>query len=815
MTLLSPYRVVDLTDARGNLAGLLLAQLGAEVVAVERPGAPSARRQGVRAAGVADPEGSLDHWAFNRGKHSVLLNRNDPQDHAMLHRLLQGADVLLESLDPHDRAELGLAPDQVAARYPQLIHASITAFGVTGPKAAWRGTDLVAMAAGGYLSMTGDDDRPPVRISLDQAFHHAAADAAGAALVALRERHRSGLGQHIDASAQASMIEATQTFVLAAPYGAPPVKRVSGGTKLPPFTLRLVQPCLDGHVAITFLFGPSIGPFSQRLMEWIHEEGGCDRSWPEKDWVQFAMHVAEGTETLETFDEANTIITRFFATKTKQQLLDEALQRRLLIAPITTIADVASSIQLQDRHYWETVQTPAGPVRFPGAVAKLPANPLPPLAAAPRLGQHTEQYRTEALRARPAAPTGPAAVPVDERPLSGIKILDFTWAMAGPAATRVLADYGATVVRVESVHKLDVGRGVQPFVGNTPGIDNGGLFLDNNAGKLGLALDLSHPASRDIIMDLVRWADVVCESFSPRAMRAWGFDYDTLRGVNPELIMLSSCLMGQSGPLASFAGFGNLAAAISGFHAITGWPDRTPCGPYSAYTDYVAPRVTVAVLLAALDQRARGGGGTFIDFSQAEASLPLLSTALLDFELHGEVLARAGNRHPQWCPHAVFRSAARGEDDDRWIAIAVEQDGAWAALARLIGRTDLAGLTLTERRAQQEQLEKLIDTWSAGFDEDELTATLQAQGIAAHAVQNSPELWVDPQLAHRGHFTRTDHAVHPGLVVEASRFVLSRSAPTSYGPPPTLGQHGFEILQQFLGYEEGHIANLAISGVLE
>jgi benzylsuccinate CoA-transferase BbsF subunit len=452
-------------------------------------------------------------------------------------------------------------------------------------------------------------------------------------------------------------------------------------------------------------------------------------------------------------------------------------------------------------------------VRFPGAVAKCSATPLPPLPSPPRLGEHTARYRSEPTRVLSASPA--RGLPTDERPLSGVKVLDFMWAMAGPAATRVLADYGATVVRVESEHKLDVGRGVQPFVDNTPGIENGGLFLDNNAGKLSLAIDLSKPEARDVVLDLVRWADVVCESFSPRAMRAWGYDYDTLRAVHPDVIMLSSCLMGQTGPLASFAGFGNLAAAISGFHEITGWPDRAPCGPYSAYTDYVAPRVTVAVLLAALDHRARTGQGQFIDFSQAEASLHLLAAPLLDHEVSGHVLGRAGNRHPQLCPHGVFRCRARGADDDRWIAIAAQDDGAWSRLAEELGRPDLARLTPSERRAREDELEGAIDAWTSNLDEDELTARLQALGIAAHGVQNSPELWTDPQLAHRGHFTRTDHAVHPGLVVEASRFRLSRSAPAVYGPPPTLGQHSYEILHDLLGYTDDRIADIAAAAVLE
>jgi len=177
-------------------------------------------------------------------------------------------------------------------------------------------------------------------------------------------------------------------------------------------------------------------------------------------------------------------------------------------------------------------------------------------------------------------------------PLENVKICDFMWVMAGPASTRILADYGATVVRIESPTRIDTARTLQPYLDNKLGPDSSGLFANCNAGKFGISLDLANPKSREVVHDLVRWADVVTESFSPKAMRAWGFDYESLRKVNPKIIMLSSCLMGQSGPLAKIAGFGNMAAAIVGFHNLTGWPDRPPAGLFGAYTDYVAPRFT-------------------------------------------------------------------------------------------------------------------------------------------------------------------------------------------------------------------------------
>ena len=213
-------------------------------------------------------------------------------------------------------------------------------------------------------------------------------------------------------------------------------------------------------------------------------------------------------------------------------------------------------------------------------------------------------------------------------PLSDVKVVDLMWALAGPTATRVMADYGATVVRVESTRHFDGARTVGPFVKGQAGGENSGLFHNMNAGKLMLTLDLATEAGKSVFLDLVRWADVVTESFSPRAMKGWGLDYASLRKIKPDIIMISSCLMGQTGPWARFAGFGNLAAAISGFFNLVGWPDRPPAGPFSAYTDYVSPRFTAIAILAALEHRRRTGQGQYIDQSQAEASLHFLTPAL-------------------------------------------------------------------------------------------------------------------------------------------------------------------------------------------
>ena len=824
--MLAPFRVVDLTDHRGNLAGMILAQLGAEVIAVEPPGGSPARFQGPFAGDIVDPERSLWHWSFNRGKRSVVWDLlGSAADRERFGALVAGADILLDNEAPGAMAALGLGYEHLAAANPALIHVSITPYGQDGPKAQDQVSDLVLMAAGGYLALTGDDDRAPVRISLPQAWHHGAADAAGAALIALFERQHGehGHGQFVDVSVQASVLQATQSMVLAAPFGAPLVVRIAGGLKLPPLDLRLVWRCADGHVTIAFLFGSSIGPFSQRLMQWVFEEGCGEAGLLEKDWINFAVQVDEGVETVQEFERMKACIARFLLTKTKAELLEVALQRRLLIAPITTVADVVASPQLAARGYWQPVEMVGGadiaePVLMAGNITKTSGKALAPLGPPPRLGADTEAVQAElAVPRRPALPaTATRAVPAGTGlPLSGVKVLDFMWAMAGPATTRVMADYGATVVRVESEHKVEVARTIQPFVGGRSGVESSGLFINMNVGKLGLALDMGKPEAREVIFDLVRWADVLCESFSPRAMVGWGLDYETLRKVNPGLIMLSSCLMGQSGPLASFAGFGNLAAAISGFHHITGWPDRDPSGPFSAYTDYVAPRFSLAVVMAALEQKRRTGEGQHLDFSQAEACLHLLGPALLDYRLNGRVMGRHGNRDQRFAPHGVYRSAPRGADDDRWVALAVTSDEQWMALSSLLARPDLAGLDEGQRRDRQDELDELIGRWCAAGDEEERAASLQAAGVAAHPVATSPALCADPQLAHRGHFVTIDHAVHGPLTVEGTRFRFSRTAPTAYRAAPTLGQDTFTVLADLLGYDGDRIAELAAAELLE
>lgn len=814
--MLSPYRVLDLSDERGMLCSQILGDLGAEVVVVEPPGGSHARKEGPFRDDRDDPEQSLTWWAHSRDKRSVVVDVRTPEGRDRVRALAVGADFLVESGAPGETAALGLGYDALGALNPALIYVSITPFGQDGPKAHWAATDLTILAAAGPLGLSGDDDRAPVRISLPQAFLHASADAAGGALVALHERNRSGLGQHIDISAQQSCMQATQSMVLSSAIGESDVRRMAGGVKLGPLEVRLLWPTTDGHVSITYLFGSAIGPFTRRLMEWVHEEGFCDAATRDKDWIGYTAKLLTGEEPLSEYERLKLVVEAFTRTKTKDELFRGALERRLLIAPASTIEDVVTSAQFEARDYWRDIALPGGGAyRYAGPFAKLSGMPLRTARRAPLVGEHTAAVLAEPPR-RPVAPAAiDATQPAKALPLAGLKILDFMWVMAGPASTRALADYGPTIVRVESANRVETARTIQPFHGGVPGPDSSGLFSNMNAGKLGLALDLANPAARDVVLDLVRWADVVTESFSPRAMRSWGFDYESLRQVKPDLVMLSSCLMGQTGPLASFAGFGNLAAAIAGFFTVTGWPDRAPAGPFGAYTDYVSPRFSVAALLAALDHRRRTGEGQYIDFSQAEAALHFLGPALLDYTVNGRVWGRAGNTDPAMAPHGVY--PALGED--RWVAIAVATDAQWVSLCALMGRDDLrrdATLgTGAGRLGRRDELDEAVAAWTRLGDRYDLQERMQARGVPAHAVQGGADFKADPHLAARGHFVTLEHPLYGSTTVEGSRYRLSRTPAAVTRCAPSIGRDTFEVLDGILGYDAERMAELAAAGVLE
>ena len=808
LAVLSPYRVLDLTDERGQLAGATLADLGAEVILIEpRDGSRSRRLPPFVAGREGDPEASLWFWSYNRGKRSISMNLDDPTDRGLFLELAATADIVLESDRPGAMAERGLGYDVLAAANPGIVVTSISPFGQSGPKADWAATDLTVAAAAMVPKMTGDEDRAPLRVPLPQTFLHASAEAAGATLIALHERNRSGKGQHVDVSAQQSFMQASQSMVMCHLYNSPETTRMSGGAAVGPFRIRLRSPAADGFVSITILFGEAIAPFSSRLFEWIHEEGMCSDSDLEIDWVNFVEGVTTGRIGLGEYDRIQDVAAEFSATKTKAELLSTAIERRLLIVPICNAQEVSELGQYAERDFWREIECPdVGPVRFPGPMAKFSATPLDISRPPPAIGQDNGKITTRVVEPTSVAEADPTA------PLSDVKILDLMWVMAGPAATRVLADWGATVVRVESSHKLEGARTFQPLLNNEGGSENSGLFQNLNAGKLGLTVAMDNPEARELILDLVRWADVVCESFSPKAMAGWNLTYEDLRAVKPDIIMTSSCLFGQDGPMSHLAGFGTMGASMSGFYEMTGWPDRDPAGVAGAYTDYVAPRYLEIAILAALDHRHRTGEGQYIDLSQAEASMNFLTPHLLGWTVNGQLAPKIGNADPSMLPHGIHRCSG----DDEWVAVSCENDQQWRRLCDLLdfpaewSEADLAG-----RRVLETEIESAIEAWTSTRGGLEVQSSLQTIGVPAHVVPDSIVVSSDPQLEYRKHFRQAPHGEHGSMWIEGTRFCMSRSVDTIRAAAPTLGQHTFDVLEGILGYDADRISELAVAGILE
>jgi crotonobetainyl-CoA:carnitine CoA-transferase CaiB-like acyl-CoA transferase len=332
-------------------------------------------------------------WAYNRNKRSVTLDISTTEGKEILYRLAASAHFFIESDNPGFLTERGLAYADLAAINPALIYVSLSPFGQDGPKASYADSDLIILAAGGPLILTGDDDRPPVRVSVPQGYLHASAQAAAAALIAHHERQRSGRGQHIDVSAQQAVAQATQSSILTAPLGERDSQRMAGGAKIGPLNIRLIWPAKDGYVSIAYLFGSAIGPFTRRLMEWIYEEGFCDKETRDKDWIAFGALFFGDPEAVAEYERLKQVVEDFTRSKTKTELLQGALERVLLIAPITTIDEVIHSEQLATRQYWQTMEHPelGQTFRYPGPFAKFSAAPITYRRRPPTIGEHNRE----------------------------------------------------------------------------------------------------------------------------------------------------------------------------------------------------------------------------------------------------------------------------------------------------------------------------------------------------------------------------------------------------------------------------------------
>jgi crotonobetainyl-CoA:carnitine CoA-transferase CaiB-like acyl-CoA transferase len=383
---LSPYRVLDLTDHRGLLAGRMLGQLGADVVQVEPPGGSPARRVGPFTDAPA-PDNSLYWSAYASAKRGLALDLGTPPGRDLLLRLAASADFLIESETPGVMAARGLGHGELIAANPALVHVSITAFGSTGPKANWAASEITLWAAGGALWPCRDGDSPPLRFSAPQAWLHAAGDAAGAAMMAHFARLQTGRGQHVDISAQISVAEATLSLVLADAVGDPRGRPPPEGPVLPPRGASSWA-TLDGRVEMAIGMGGAGGGSSNALWAWMREEGEAAAPYDAWDWVKVLARVQAGELTPADFLGAREAIAAFFARRPTAVLVEQALKRRILLTEIQTAATLASNAHFEGRGSVVDVDEGGAARRLPHAWAKT-GGAFAPLRPAPRIGEHS------------------------------------------------------------------------------------------------------------------------------------------------------------------------------------------------------------------------------------------------------------------------------------------------------------------------------------------------------------------------------------------------------------------------------------------
>lgn len=398
--------------------------------------------------------------------------------------------------------------------------------------------------------------------------------------------------------------------------------------------------------------------------------------------------------------------------------------------------------------------------------------------------------------------------------LEGVRIVEFGWAVVGPLTTSWAGGYGAEVIKVETRTRPDIIRSMTPFKNDKVNLDNSLFFGRENASKKSVALNLKLPQGRELAKRLAATADVVLDSYTAGVMAKWGLGYQDLIQVKPDLIMLSSCMYGQTGALRSMPGYGVPLTAISGLTYHCGWPDRKPCGPYGSYTDYLVPRLNLLAIISALARRQRTGQGVYLDAAQLEASVQFVAPALLDYALTGRVAQREGNREAQAAPHGVYPCAGQ----DRWVAITVLDDRQWKGLVHAMGSPEWALdpelERLEGRLARAEELDRRIAEWTSTKQDHAVMALLQALKVPAGVANDGRDLGEDPQLTHDRYFTRREHPVM-GAVDYAAHALEFSAAPQRVDRSPCLGEHTKEICQGLLGLGEDEYQRLEQEGVFK
>ena len=386
--------------------------------------------------------------------------------------------------------------------------------------------------------------------------------------------------------------------------------------------------------------------------------------------------------------------------------------------------------------------------------------------------------------------------------LKGLKVVEVVGYAAGPWIGKLLANYGATVIHIEARDRPDGFRlQYPPYPQGKKGINRSGCFSYFNDSKYDVTIDVKKPGGLELARMLAEWADVLIENMRPGVIDRIGLGYEHLKKTNPDLVFMSTCNMGQTGPRAATGGFGSQLSALAGFCGLTGEAEGTPQLLYGPYIDFVAALVGTPLILAALDRRQKTGEGCFIDVSQYECGAFFLAGSLFDYHANGKVIERNSNADAVACPHNAYPC----KGDDQWIALSCWSDAEFRTLAKLAGQkwaADKRFKTAAQRRKNTAALDKAIAAWTKKQKVETLVETLQAAGLRAYNVNTCADLFEDPQLTHRKTWRVRKH---PEIDYQAHYFPgfdLSEQPGEVTAPAPTIGQDNEIVFRQYLGLSD-------------
>jgi len=806
-------------------AAKILGDLGAQVTKIEHEdaGDPSRRWGPFPPGRDGDIEVSGLFSYLNTNKRSEIIAPGDPVEEVVRGRPAAPDIIIIDEhfLGPDPKETVRL----VRAAAPESVVVAVTPFGTDGPYAGFRGFDLITSAAGGTSYGVGERNRAPLPLPFSQSDKQTAIIAATAALMGLIDRRAGGVRSFSDVAAQHVMASLHCGYFLPRYLFSGGVVGLrngrAGGAQPYPHT---VMPCADGLVTLA-------APKVDQWIRFLTVMGS-------PDWSKEPRYRNRRAMQWEYKEEVDALVSPWFLDKTKEELLDVFLANRIPFAPLLTGRDLVHNRHLRERGAIREIEFPGGgSFHAPTLPFRFSRTPASRTDRAPRLGEHGRVIAagTDDGASLPPSSGGPAPTLTESErrhgPLHGVRVLDLGTAWAGGVAGRILGDFGADVIKVESWRHMDGSRMGKPIVvddeaggdeGDWPDLQPG--FHVHGRSKRSVALNLRSEQGIDLLLRLVEQADVLIHNFTPRVARSLGLDWQRLTAVNSRLVIVGQSVAGDGGPLSDYTGYASTVASLAGFANAVGYEGEEPIGSIEGlYTDIISATSTVLGVLAGLLERGRSQLGQYVDISQWEALMTLAPEPLLEYSITGADRASEGFAHALLCPHSNYPCRFDTDDETQngaYVAIAVATDMEWQGLLSALSEhgepaAGAATWGLAERRANRDIIDRWISSWTSTMDADRAQAQLQGSGVAAFRVGNIADVFVDPQLMHRGAFITLEHPLvglepMPGLPWDYADepIEVTRRA-------PLLGEHTQEVLTELLGITPARYEELVALGAIE